>query len=81
MQFEEMLKKERMEGYDAGRKEGHEEGHKEGLEAGRREGQAEGSMQMCELITRMIADGKADMIPKLKTDEVFHKEMLKKYDL
>lgn len=38
-------------------------------------------MQMCELITRMIADGKADMIPKLKTDEVFHKEMLKKYDL
>ena len=81
MQFEEMLKKERMEGYDAGRKEGHESGRKEGLEAGRREGQAEGSMQMWELITRMIADGKADMIPKLKTDEVFHKEMLKKYDL
>lgn len=69
MQFEEMLKKERMEGYDAGH------------EAGRREGQAEGSMQMWELITRMIADGKTDMIPRLKTDEVFHKEMLKEYGL
>lgn len=73
MQFEEMLKKERLEGYDAGHKEGHE--------AGRREGQAEGSMQMCELITRMIADGKTDMIQRLKTDEVFHKEMLKEYGL
>ena len=53
MQFEEMLKKERMAG----------------------------CWQMWELISRMIADGKADMIPKLKSEENFYKKMLQEYHL
>lgn len=65
MQFEEMLKKEHKEGYD--------EGHKAG--------QTEGSQQMLELVSQMMNDGNADMIPRLKTDETFYKEMLEKYHL
>lgn len=65
MQFEEMLKKERMAGYDAGRAEG----------------QDAGNWQMWELISRMIADGKIDMIPQLKTEKNFYKEMLQEYHL
>lgn len=65
MQFEEMLKKEHKEGYD--------EGHKAG--------QTEGSQQMLELVLQMMNDGNADMIPRLKTDETFYKEMLEKYHL
>ncbi len=57
MQFEEMLKRERMEGRD------------------------EGNWQMWELISRMIEDGKTDMIPRLKTEEGFYKEMLQEYHL
>jgi len=65
MQFEEMLKREHMEGYEAGYKEG----------------QTEGSLQMLELISRMITDGKTDMIPRLKTESAFYQEMLKEYHL
>lgn len=61
MQFEEMLKKERIAGYDAG--------------------QSAGSWQMWELISRMIADGKADMIPRLKSENNFYKSMLQEYHL
>ena len=61
MQFEEILKKERIAGYDAG--------------------QSAGSWQMWELISRMIADGKADMIPKLKSENNFYKSMLQEYHL
>lgn len=57
MQFEEMLKRERMEG------------------------QEEGGWQMWELVSRMIEDGKTDMIPRLKTEEGFYKEMLQEYHL
>ena len=44
-------------------------------------GQKEGGLQMWELISRMIADGKTDLIPKLKAEEDFYKEMLREYQL
>ena len=40
----------------------------------------EGTRQMLELVSRMIADGKTDLIPQLK-EEVFCQEMLKEYHL
>ena len=40
----------------------------------------EGTRQMLELVSRMIADGKTDLIPQLK-EEVFYQEMLKDYHL
>lgn len=46
-----------------------------------KEGYDEGSRQMLELISRMIDDRKTDMIPRLKTDETFYKEMLEEYHL
>lgn len=36
--------------------------------------------QSRELVSRMIADGKMDLIPQLK-EEVFYQEMLKEYHL
>lgn len=51
----------------------HMNGYAEGCNAG--------SWQMWELISRMIADGKADMIPKLKSEENFYKSMLQEYHL
>ena len=69
MQFEEMLKREHKEGYEEGIKEGH------------KAGQTEGSQQILELVSRMMNDGKADMISRLKADEAFYKEMLEKYHL
>lgn len=65
MQFEELLKQERTEGYDSGRKEGNEEG----------------SQRMLKLVMQMTASGKADQIPRLETDKEFYKEMLKEYNL
>ena len=44
------------------------------------EGHEQGTRQMLELVSRMIADGKTDLIPHLK-EEVFYQEMLKEYHL
>ena len=41
----------------------------------------EGTRQMLELVSRMIADGKTDLIPRLKEEEAFCQEMLKEYHL
>lgn len=65
MQFEEMLKKE----------------HMEGILEGRNEGQKAGEQRMLELISKMLADGKADQIERLKSETEFLEEMLKKYHL
>ncbi len=46
-----------------------------------REGYSEGSQQMWELISRMLADGKADKISRLKTEENYYQEMLKQYHI
>ncbi len=64
MQFEELLKRE----------------HDEGLEQGYKNGCEKTTAQMLELVSRMIADGKTDLIPHLK-EEVFYQEMLKEYHL
>lgn len=44
------------------------------------EGHARGTKQMWELVFRIIADGKTDLIPRLK-EETFYQEMLKEYHL
>lgn len=44
-------------------------------------GKQEGTWQMWELISRMIADGKTDLIPRLKEEEAFYRQMLKEYHL
>ena len=50
----------------------HDEGYKTGSE--------KATAQMLELVSRLIADGKTDLIPQLK-EEVFCQEMLKEYHL
>ena len=50
----------------------HDEGYKSGCE--------KTTAQMLELVSRMIADGKTDLIPRLK-EEVFCQQMLKEYHL
>ncbi|MBD5497778.1 MAG: hypothetical protein HDR11_08450 [Lachnospiraceae bacterium] len=51
----------------------HDEGYKTGSE--------KATAQMLELVSRMIADGKTDLIPRLKEEEAFCQEMLKEYHL
>ena len=51
----------------------HDEGYKTGSE--------KATAQMLELVSRMIADGKTDLIPRLKEEEAFYQEMLKEYHL
>ena len=65
MQLGELLKRE----HD----EGHDEGYKTGCE--------KTAAQMLELVSRMIADGKTDLIPRLKEEKAFCQEMLKEYHL
>ena len=65
MQLEELLKREHDEGRD--------EGYKTGCE--------KTAAQMLELVSRMIADGKTDLIPRLKEEKAFCQEMLKEYHL
>ena len=72
MQFEELLKREYDEGYEQGYKTGYESGYENGCE--------EAAAQRLELISRMIADGKTDFIPRLK-EETFYQEMRKEYHL
>ena len=81
MQFEELLKRERTEGYDSGHQEGYASGRQEGYASGHQEGHDKGSRQMLELVSCMMSDGKADQIPRLKTDKGFYQEMLKEYNL
>ena len=64
MQLGELLKRE------------HDEGHEQGYRAG----YEKATEQMWELVSRMIADGKTDFIPRLK-EEAFYQEMLKEYHL
>lgn len=72
MQLGELLKRE----HD----EGHEQGYKTGYENGYENGCAEAA-KMLELVSRLIADGKTDCIPRLKEDKDFYQEMLKEYHL
>ena len=65
MQLGELLKREHDEGRD--------EGYKTGCE--------KTAAQMLELVCRMIADGKTDLIPRLKEEKAFCQEMLKEYHL
>ena len=77
MQFEELLKREHNEGHEQGYKAGYESGYGNGYE----DGCEKTTAQMLELVSRLIADGKADFIPRLKEEEAFCQEMLKKYHL
>ena len=61
--------------------EGHEQGYKLGYESGYEKGCEEATTQMLELVSRLIADGKTDCIPRLKEDKAFYQEMLKEYHL
>ena len=67
MQLGELLKQE------------HDEGHEQGYKTGYEKGYAEAA-KMLELVSRLIADGKTDLIPRLK-EEAFYQEMLKEYHL
>ncbi len=69
MTYEEMLKSEYSKGEKFGREEGREEGRTEGVN------------NMLTLISRMTADGMAEDISRLSSDEEFLKEMLQKYQL
>ena len=69
MQLEELLKRE------------HDEGHDEGYKTGYENGSEKAAAQMLELVSRMIADGKTDLIPRLKEEKAFCQEMLKEYHL
>ena len=68
MQLGELLKQE------------HDEGHEQGYKTGYEKGYAEAA-KMLELVSRLIADGKTDFIPRLKDDKDFYQEMLKEYHL
>ncbi|MBD5534109.1 MAG: Rpn family recombination-promoting nuclease/putative transposase [Lachnospiraceae bacterium] len=68
MQLGELLKQE------------HDEGLRQGYKTGYEKGYAEAS-KMLELVSRLIADGKTDCLPRLKEDKDFYQEMLKKYHL
>ena len=50
-------------------------------DAGYHAGQDDGAWKMWELVSWMIADGKTDMIPRLKAEEDFYNEMLQQYHL
>ncbi|MDE6128490.1 MAG: hypothetical protein K2G16_04780, partial [Lachnospiraceae bacterium] len=50
----------------------HDEGHEQGYK--------KATARMLELVSRMIADGRTDLIPRLK-EEAFCQEMLKEYHL
>ena len=69
MQLGELLKRE------------HDEGHDEGYKTGYENGSEKAAAQMLELVSRMIADGKTDLIPRLKEEKAFCQEMLKEYHL
>ncbi|MBD5510171.1 MAG: hypothetical protein HDR08_02785 [Lachnospiraceae bacterium] len=80
MQFEELLKREYDEGYEQGYKTGYESGYRNGYKIGYENSCEEAAVQMLELISRMISDGKTDFIPRLK-EETFYQEMRKEYHL
>ena len=80
MQFGELLKREHDEGYEQGYKTGYESGYRNGYKIGYENGCEEAVAQRLELISRMIADGKTDFIPRLK-EEAFYQEMRKEYHL
>lgn len=44
-------------------------------------GQSEGEQRMFELVSKMIADGKAEQVKRLKNETEFCEEMLKEYRL
>ena len=48
---------------------------------GIRQGREEGSRQMLALVEAMLAAGEESEIPRLKTEPVFLRQMLKKYHL
>ena len=48
---------------------------------GIRQGREEGSRQMLDLVEAMLAAGEVSEIPRLKTEPVFLRQMLKKYHL
>ena len=80
MQFGELLKREYDEGYEQGYKTGYESGYRNGYKIGYENGCEEAAAQRLELISRMIADGKTDFIPRLK-EGTFYQEMRKEYHL
>lgn len=51
----------------------------EGRREGRREGKSLGEKIMLELITKMLEDGKATDVPRLRMDRDFYRTMKKKY--
>lgn len=61
-------------------KQEHDEEHEQGYKTGYEKGYAEAA-KMLELVSRLIADGKTDCIPRLKDDKDFYQEMLKEYHL
>ena len=89
MQFGELLKREHDEGHEQGYKTGYESGYGtgygngygSGYESGYENGREEAAAQMLELVSRLIADGKTDFIPRLKEEKAFYQEMLKEYHL
>ena len=81
MQFGELLKREHDEGHEQGYKTGYESGYGNGYESGYENGCEETAAQMLELVSRLIADGKTDFIPRLKEEKAFYQEMLKEYHL
>jgi len=48
---------------------------------GKEEGMKEGKSIMLELVSKMIADGKTEQIPRLKDETKFYEEMIKEYNL
>ncbi|MBQ9766278.1 MAG: hypothetical protein IJW18_08780, partial [Lachnospiraceae bacterium] len=75
MRFDELLKKEKKEGYAEGHAEGLETGRAEGLETGRAVGEAD----MLKLISKMIEAGEADKVKLLSEDAELLEAMRKKY--
>ena len=81
MQFGELLKREHDEGHEQGYKTGYESGYEKGCESGYVKGCEEAAAQILELVSRLTADGKADLIPRLREEKAFYQEMLKEYHL
>lgn len=51
------------------------------LQQSEQQGREEGSRQMLALVEAMLAAGEVSEIPRLKTEPVFLRQMLKKYHL
>lgn len=59
----------------------YEEGQQDGIQQGQQKGRLEGQQSVLRLMSAMLADGRADELPRLQNDQRFLKEMAAYYHI